>query len=1449
MKTIPNNSASPRLRVRLILLALLLAFGIIPNTHAAESPPNIVIIFIDDMGYGDIGPFGNRVNQTPHLDRMAAEGNVLREFYVSNTACTPSRSALLTGTYAHRIGMDGTVCFPGEDRGLNPDEITIAEILKEKGYTTGCFGKWHLGDQVPFLPLAQGFDQYFGIPYSNDMWPGNARGNPLTNRGPYTPLPVLRQNEVVAHVADGADQSLLAESITDHAVNFIKQNKDKPFFLYLPHAYVHSPRYARPDILKKAQGDINRANVEEVDTSVGRILDTLRDLDLAENTLVLFTSDNGGAGGMSMGPLRGGKGGAKYEGHMREPTIAWWPGKIPAGSETNEIAVTTDLFPSLAKLTGAKVPKDRTIDGKDVLDILLGKPTAKSPHELHYYEVDGIRRGPWKLVRIGNKTELYNLDEDLGERNDLAAKHPAMVKELTDLLDAHAAAIAADTRPAGYVRAGTGKPLISKVGDLPTLRDFVGLPETKAAETHIARAGDLNKKQPPKANRKLPANRQPLKAGGKAKDVLFIAIDDMNDWTTLFDDDNPIQTPNLKRLAARGTFFNRAYCASPGCNPSRTAIMTGLRPTSSGVYGNPEVWAEKLPDVITLPQYFEKHGGYATRGAGKIFHHGKSGADRPHNPSFQEFFQKLAIRGPGPNNNYNGYKKPDHPRLGNVGFDWGEHDQKMIDVDMCEWVEARMEEDFDKPLFLAAGIFNPHLPFYAPKETFDRYPLDETVLPVMKKGDLDDVGEIAKRMVRKEFWVYDNTTSKEPGSPGSLQRMVQSYQAATDYADQMVGRLLDKLDETGRAENTIIVLWSDHGYHLGDKESCVKFTLWEKANRVPFIVVAPGVGKPDQICSRPVSLIDIYPTLLDLAGLPPNAENDGQSLVPLLKNPNREWERPALMTEGPGNHAVRSDRWRYIQYSDGTEELYDHDNDPWEHHNVASDPKHAKVIAQHRRWIPKKEASGKGMDHLYQSPPPAGAGLPNSGYSKTRAARGTKTTEVKTPKTDILIADFEGDTYADWTVEGEAFGSGPAQGTLPRQMPVSGFHGKGLANSFVGGDNATGVLTSPPFKIERPFMNFSIGGGSHTGQTCINLLVGGKIVRNASGPNPRPDASEKMVASTWDLSELAGKTASIQIVDQRTGGWGHITIDHLVLSDKPIAKPIAPVALMELDKTLQVDGTHLLIPVANEGDQINLGIYEDDHLVQSFNVTLPKRKGQHWLAAYPLSKFDLKGKTIRVAPTEGPLLPDTFSHAFDLIQIGTEETVNSDDDYQHPYRDQFHASVRRGWNNDPNGMVYHDGKFHLYYQYNPFGIRWGNMHWGHLQSPDLLHWEEKPIALYQNTTSDMMFSGGGFIDFNNTAGFGENTLFVAFTSTGRGECLAYSTDGGMTFTEMEENPIIEHKGRDPKIIWYEPEQKWILAVYNFESCAETEAIPAKEGTLPKRLHNNIAFWESKNLRE
>ena len=443
----------------------------------------------------------------------------------------------------------------------------------------------------------------------------------------------------------------------------------------------------------------------------------------------------------------------------------------------------------------------------------------------------------------------------------------------------------------------------------------------------------------------------------------------------------------------------------------------------------------------------------------------------------------------------------------------------------------------------------------------------------------------------------------------------------------------------------------------------------------------------------------------------------------------------------------------------------------------------------------------------------------------------------------IVLGDFEGKDYGAWKTTGTAFGTGPAHGTLPGQMNVDGFLGKGLANSFNGGDGATGTLTSPEFKMERKFINFLIGGGGWTNETCMNLLVDGKVVRTATGPNTKPGGSEALALASWDVTELFGKTAVFQIVDSRQGGWGHINVDQIVQSDTKAAN-----TLVTLEKTLAVNGSHLIVPVGNYARGVNaltMGIYDGETLVQNFTVALPQGKVAYWLAAYPLDHFGLKGKQIKIAIADGKQAPETCRAAFDRIKIGSESEALSPSDYTQPYRNQFHASTRRGWNNDPNGLVFAGGKYHLYYQYNPFGIQWGNMHWGHLESTDLVHWEEKPIALYQKTVGDMAYSGAGFVDFNNSAGLGQGTQFAAFTSTGRGECLVYSKDGGLTFTELPENPVVKHRGRDPKILWYQPEQKWVMVVFDESPCPETEAVPPS-GKKPD--DHNLAFYESKNLR-
>lgn len=427
----------------LCLLLLLTTLGLSP----AAAPPNIVIIFIDDMGYGDIGPYGATQQKTPNLDRMASEGMKLTSFYAA-PVCSVSRAQLLTACYGPRIDVPD-VYGPGAGNGLNPTEHTIAERLKERGYATMCIGKWHVGDQADFLPTRQGFDHYFGIPYSNDM---QAKSTVTDERV----VPLLRDDQVAELLTD-KQQSRIVERYTDEAVQFITKNKDKPFLLYLPHNAIHTPIHPGEAFRgKSANGGVSDW-IEEVDWSTGRVLDTLRDLKLAENTLVVFTSDNGPwlikeADSGSAGPLRGGKG-STWEGGVRVPTIAWWPGKIAPNTSVDTIAGTIDLLPTAVSLAAGTVPDQPAIDGRDISPILLGK-SKTSPRDAHYYfsgyQLQAVRQGPWKLALVPqNETmgravkpdadtkapRLYNLDAEIGEQTNVAAAHPEIVAKLTALAD------------------------------------------------------------------------------------------------------------------------------------------------------------------------------------------------------------------------------------------------------------------------------------------------------------------------------------------------------------------------------------------------------------------------------------------------------------------------------------------------------------------------------------------------------------------------------------------------------------------------------------------------------------------------------------------------------------------------------------------------------------------------------------------------------------------------------------------------------------------------------------------------------------------------------------------------------------------------------------------------------------------------------------------------------
>jgi len=444
-----------------LVFALLPTLALSALAQAKQRPPNVVIIFTDDQGYADVGVFGAKGYTTPNLDRMAREGRRFTDFHVAQAVCSASRAALLTGCYANRIGMHGAL-GPGSKTGIAGGELTIAEMLKAQGYATAIFGKWHLGDRPQFLPTKHGFDEYFGIPYSGDMWPFHPAAKP----GAYPPLPLFEGDQPIKVGLTPEDQEQLTTQYAEHAVSFIARNKERPFFLYVTPNQPHVPLFVSAKFKGKSGAGLYGDAIMEIDWAVGEILGALKKNGVDENTLVIFSTDNGpwlsyGNHAGSAGPLREGKGTA-FDGGQRVPFIARWPGKIPADSVCPEPAMTIDLLPTLAKLTGGKLPEHK-IDGLDIWPLLAGDSSAKNPHEAYYFyyganELQAVRSGDWKLffphkarsmqgqepgkdgipgkykaLPVG--LELYNLSDDLGETRNVAAENPEVVQRLQVLAE------------------------------------------------------------------------------------------------------------------------------------------------------------------------------------------------------------------------------------------------------------------------------------------------------------------------------------------------------------------------------------------------------------------------------------------------------------------------------------------------------------------------------------------------------------------------------------------------------------------------------------------------------------------------------------------------------------------------------------------------------------------------------------------------------------------------------------------------------------------------------------------------------------------------------------------------------------------------------------------------------------------------------------------------------
>ncbi len=458
----------------------------------------------------------------------------------------------------------------------------------------------------------------------------------------------------------------------------------------------------------------------------------------------------------------------------------------------------------------------------------------------------------------------------------------------------------------------------------------------------------VSSKQPSSLNQSQSNSEH--RAPPKRANVLFIAVDDLNDWIGVMGGNSQIRTPNFDRLARRGVLFSRAYCTAPACNPSRKSLLTGLRPSSSGLYYSSKQIRDVIPDVVTLPEHF-KNNGYTVEGGGKIFHSGMNDEQ-----SWDAYFERP--------------RDPEPQRMPHIGVP-SEHgfwrwqplekygDADMADAQVVDWAQQFLKRQHEKPFFLGVGFYRPHMPWHVPQKYFEQYPLDSIVLPTVKEGDVKDLPAYARWFAYERTGLHQMIQQRD-----EWKRAVQAYLACISFTDAMLGQLLDALDRSPYLGNTVIVLWSDHGMHLGEKQHWTKWSLWEQATRSVLMISAPGFTVPKTECHRPVSLLDIYPTLVELCGLPMPApcpvpggariSLEGESLLPLLRDPTAKRRQPAITTHGHLNHAIRTDKWRYIRYRDGSEELYDHATDPREWNNLAGDPNFRRTILRLQRFLPQK---------------------------------------------------------------------------------------------------------------------------------------------------------------------------------------------------------------------------------------------------------------------------------------------------------------------------------------------------------------------------------------------------------------------------------------------------------------------------------------------------------------
>jgi arylsulfatase A-like enzyme len=939
-----------------LLTALLAMFACLissPSLKAAEpTGPNIIMVFIDDMGWGDFSCFGNRDAQTPNVDRLASEGLRFSQFYVNAPICSPSRCALTTGQYPHRWKINSYLNNRADNarRGvadwLDPQAPTLARLLQQHGYATGHFGKWHLGGQrdVDDAPpiRAYGFEQ--SLTNFEGMGP---KLLPLTLKsGDTEPGRIWADAERLGQPVTWMQRSQITGGFVDAAIPFIDHASQagKPFYVNLWPDDVHGPLW--PPVEKWAEGKrgLYLSVLQEMDRQLGKLFDHVRNTPkLRDNTLILVCSDNGpepGAGGA--GPFRGAKT-RLYEGGIRSPLVVWGPGLMPKEKcgthNATSVFAAFDLVPSLLALAGVKAPPEVTFDGEDLSATLIGRSDASRTAPIHWRRPPdrknsppalpdpqpdlAVRDGHWKLLcnYDGTQPELYDLSHDIGETTNLAEQQPDVAKRLSGAAVAGHQSMPADNGP--LIGAQATKP--NRAG-----------PKPKAAAPADPRAARPN--------------------------VLLILVDDLKPTLGCYGD-SIAKTPNIDRLAARSMRFDLAYCNQAVCAPSRFTLMLGSHSTSTGLYGLSSRLRDRIPDAVTLPHHFARHG-YRTESLGKVFHVGHGNDGDPQSFSVAHFSDKV-IEYADPASTDGGQLTREEAYFSNQQLnrikelprgaafespdvaDEAYADGRVAAETIQRLQAARQRRDSEgTPFFIAVGFARPHLPFSSPQRYWDLYDPEQFAAPATEKTP-EGAPKVAGK-TNGELANYKPVPNSGEVDAALRTQLTHGYYASVSFVDAQIGKVLDELDRQQLTDNTIVVLWGDHGFHLGDHGYWTKHTNYEQANRIPLLIAAPGVAKPGSSTRQLAESADVFPTLAELAGLdaPTGPQRiDGRSLVPVLRDSSARVRDHAyhVFPKAKLGRAIRTERYRLVEWKNVGQapetaelELYDSETDPHETRNVAA---------------------------------------------------------------------------------------------------------------------------------------------------------------------------------------------------------------------------------------------------------------------------------------------------------------------------------------------------------------------------------------------------------------------------------------------------------------------------------------------------------------------------------